>query len=230
MKTYVASLLFCLLMAVNLQGQIKIGENPQTLDPASVLELESTSRVLVITRLTDTQMNNITPLRGALVYNTDEECIHYYDGIQWVNICEALDNSFTTTTEAIFNTASMDNTVVVTQVDDNYNFEVNLITGDNIIDNTIFGNDLAFSTITDQQLQDGAVTLSKLADGNVTSSGQLLRWDGLTWNLIEQSSLIVTEVDGDITNELQDLSITGNILSLSDDPTAVPIDLSTYVN
>ena len=216
-KTYVASFLLCLLTAVNLQGQIKIGENPQTLDPSSVLELESSSRVLVITRLTDTQMNNITPLRGALVYNTDEECIHYYDGIQWVNICEALDNSFTTTTEAIFNTASMDNTVVVTQVDDNYNFEVNQITGDNITDSTILGADIGVETVGANNLADKSVTLEKLLDGNL--AGELLRWNGTTWEIINESSLNIVEVDGDITNELQDLSITGNILSRTGDPT-----------
>ena len=36
----------------------------------------------------------ISPLRGALVYNTDQDCLHYYDGTQWINICEAFDNAF----------------------------------------------------------------------------------------------------------------------------------------
>ncbi len=187
-------------MAVNLQGQIKIGENPQTLDPASVLELESTSRALVITRLTDTQMNNITPLRGALVYNTDEDCIHYYDGTQWVNICEALDNSFTTTTEAIFNTASLDNTVVVTQVNDNYNFEVNQITGDNIVDTSILGGDIGVETIGTGNLANKSITLEKLLDGNL--AGELLRWNGTDWEIINESSLNIIEADGVIGNEV----------------------------
>ncbi|MEJ1223843.1 beta strand repeat-containing protein [Sediminicola sp. 1XM1-17] len=74
-------------------GQIKIGDNPQNINQASVLELESTSRALVITRVNSAQMNAIAPLAGALVYNTDSECIHYYNGNQWFNLCDALANS-----------------------------------------------------------------------------------------------------------------------------------------
>ena len=91
-----------LLMIDSLSGQVKIGDSPQTLHPASVLELESDSKVLVITRVTDAQMIAINPLRGALVYNTDHNCLHYFDGTQWINICEALDNSFTVSTRADF--------------------------------------------------------------------------------------------------------------------------------
>ncbi|AWX45365.1 Glycoprotein gp2 [Flagellimonas maritima] len=191
-----------LLIITSANGQIKIGENPQNLDPASVLELESTSRALVITRVTDTQMNNIVPLRGALVYNTDQECIHYYNGIGWVNICEALDNSFTTTTEAIVNTASEDNTIAITQVDDNYNFEVNQIRGENVVPRTLFGSNLAIESITDQELQNGSVTRAKLAEGSTGISGELLRWDGAVWTLTNENSLNISEVDGEIGNEV----------------------------
>jgi len=77
-----------------LSGQIKIGDNPQNIDASSVLELESNSRVLVITRVSGAQMNSITPLPGALVYNTDEGCVFYFNGTTWLNLCE----------EGIFNT------------------------------------------------------------------------------------------------------------------------------
>ena len=87
-KTSIVSLIIGLLMINTLSGQVKIGNNPQNLDPASVLELESTTRVLVITRVTDAQMSLINPLPGAVVYNTDQECLHYYNGTQWINICE----------------------------------------------------------------------------------------------------------------------------------------------
>ena len=75
-------------------AQVKIGENPQSLNNASLLELESNSRVLVLTRVSQTQMAAITPLQGALVYNTDEGCIFQYDGTQWVNLCQAFNVSF----------------------------------------------------------------------------------------------------------------------------------------
>ncbi len=73
-------------------GQIKIGDNPQNLDGTSLLELESTSKVLVVNRMTTAQMNLLTPLAGALVFNVDVNCLHYYDGNTWQNICESNGN------------------------------------------------------------------------------------------------------------------------------------------
>ncbi|BFP39804.1 hypothetical protein FGF1_06490 [Flavobacteriaceae bacterium GF1] len=70
------------------RAQVKIGDNPQNINPTSLLELESTSSALVITRVSEAQMTGMAPLRGALVYNTDEECVFYYNGNEWFNLCE----------------------------------------------------------------------------------------------------------------------------------------------
>lgn len=74
-------------------GQVKIGNNPQALDPASLLELESTSKVFVVNRLTTAQMESVSPLSGAIVYNTDSNCLFYFDGSEWINICESNTNN-----------------------------------------------------------------------------------------------------------------------------------------
>ncbi|KAJ1464796.1 C-terminal domain of CHU protein family-domain-containing protein, partial [Baffinella frigidus] len=42
---------------------------------------------LYLARLTTAQMQAITPLRGALVYNTDTNCVHYFNGAVWNNLC-----------------------------------------------------------------------------------------------------------------------------------------------
>ncbi|MGY8916287.1 MAG: hypothetical protein ACKVJF_14545, partial [Flavobacteriales bacterium] len=93
MRLKKALLVFLISTATLTYGQIKIGDNPQNINQASVLELESTSRALVITRINTSQMNAITPLQGAMAYNTDTNCIHYYNGSQWLNLCDALVNS-----------------------------------------------------------------------------------------------------------------------------------------
>ncbi|MEE9362874.1 MAG: hypothetical protein V3U92_09790 [Cellulophaga sp.] len=89
--------LLFLIIAISFSGlvhsQIKIGDNPQNLDANAVLELESTSRVLIITRITTAQMNAITPPHGALIYNTDVACVFYHNGSQWLNMCDGLSNS-----------------------------------------------------------------------------------------------------------------------------------------
>ncbi|MEP2278092.1 collagen-like protein [Maribacter sp.] len=86
-QRYLINFIFFLITQFQF-GQIKIGDNPQNLDNSSILELESTTRTLVVSRINTTQMQAINPLRGAMVYNTDAECIFFFDGTQWNNLCE----------------------------------------------------------------------------------------------------------------------------------------------
>ncbi len=80
-------MVFFSTVSVPLCAQVKVGENPQAIDGGSLLELESDELVLVITRVTTQQMNAMTPLEGALVYNTDIGCVYAYTGIAWINLC-----------------------------------------------------------------------------------------------------------------------------------------------
>lgn len=86
-KTSVFLILLVILPLISF-SQVKIGDNPSLIDSNSVLELESNDKVFVLTRLTDTQVNSLTPLPGALVYNIDFQCIFAFDGIQWKNLCD----------------------------------------------------------------------------------------------------------------------------------------------
>ncbi|WP_418498997.1 beta strand repeat-containing protein [Flagellimonas sp.] len=222
MKTYISYLVIALLMAHTLTAQVKIGDNPQTLNPSSILELESTSSVLVITRVTDVQMNAITPLRGALVYNTNQNCLHYYNGDEWINICESLDNSFTVSTLAEhmrpINPNALDDTVVITETPNpdgsiNYNFEVGILNGANIAPSAINGDKIQNGTVGSQDLAPRSVGLSHLQDGG--ANGDLFQWNGSAWTLINQADISITEVDGIIGNEVVDatdgtLTRTGN--------------------
>jgi len=150
----------CLLLGMSVQAQIKIGDNPQNIDPSSVLELESSSRVLVITRVNSAQMNAIVPSAGALVYNTDIQCIHYYTGTEWKDICDAVAGSITFTSD--------DGTVVITpNGGNNYDVKVGQITGMNIVNETIFGADIATATIGERQLAPNSVGSSELQDNTV---------------------------------------------------------------
>ncbi|SMG36742.1 bZIP transcription factor [Arenibacter troitsensis] len=151
---------FCLLLGMAVQAQIKIGDNPQNIDPSSVLELESSSRVLVITRVNTAQMNAITPAAGAMVYNTDVQCIHYYTGTEWKDICDAVAGSITFTSD--------DGTVVITSTGgNNYDLKVGQITGMNIVNETVFGADIATATIGERQLAPNSVGTSELQDNTV---------------------------------------------------------------
>jgi hypothetical protein len=142
MKLKIALSLLILCCHYTVFSQIKIGDNPQNIDAASLLELESTERAFVITRVTTAQMNTITPIEGAMVYNTEIQCLHYYDGTEWLNLCESL--GLTITNNPIVHG---DTTIAITRVDRNINIEVDSITGLQIVDRSIRGDDIAGSAI-----------------------------------------------------------------------------------
>ncbi|WP_299529424.1 bZIP transcription factor [Ulvibacterium sp.] len=164
MKVNIVLLSIGLLACSMAKAQIKIGDNPQNIDPASVLELESNSRVLVITRINTQQMEGITPNPGALVYNTDTQCIHYFDGVQWANLCDSADLTFTT--DPIENQIS---TIFITRNDDVINLEVapNSIRTDQIVNGGVRGEDIQDNSIGPNKLADDSVGRDELSENSV---------------------------------------------------------------
>jgi hypothetical protein len=81
-----------LLLALGLfsqmaNGQVKIGDNPTTINSSAVLEIESTNKGLLPPRMTTTQRNAITsPAIGLMIHNTITNCIEYF-GTGWFNEC-----------------------------------------------------------------------------------------------------------------------------------------------
>ena len=89
----------------------------------------------------------------------------------------------------------------------------NSVTSANIVDATIVSVDLADNSVISAKIVDGtivtadiandAVSLAKLANG--TSSGQIMRWNGSDWILVQESanevSTTAIDTDGDGTNE-----------------------------
>jgi hypothetical protein len=77
-------------------GQVKIGDNAENVSPYAILELESSNLGFIWPRLTNEQRNaafteNI-PI-GLTIFNTDEQCIQYWDSQQWQCAGEGGENS-----------------------------------------------------------------------------------------------------------------------------------------
>jgi hypothetical protein len=69
-------------------AQLKLGNNPNTINASALLELESSTQGLLLPRLSQQQMVNIaTPASGLLVYNTDSACAYVYSNSTWTNLC-----------------------------------------------------------------------------------------------------------------------------------------------
>lgn len=87
-------------------AQVKIGGDPETIHPQSLLELKSQTKALILTVVTDNEMRSIRPLSGALVYNIDQNCLFYYHQ-RWMPLCEFTPP--TTPTTASFQNISENN-------------------------------------------------------------------------------------------------------------------------
>ncbi|MFN2430932.1 MAG: hypothetical protein ABR574_13010 [Cryomorphaceae bacterium] len=65
-------------------AQVKIGDNPNTIDPASILEMEDTARGMLMPRMTTTQRDAISsPPDGLQVYNTTTSTVDVYRDNKW---------------------------------------------------------------------------------------------------------------------------------------------------
>ncbi len=169
MRHTIPLLLFFICTSTWLTAQVKIGENPQNINPSSVLELESSDKVLVITRVTTTQMNAIRPSQGALCYNTELKAVHYYDGANWINIGSGggggTQGNYVLTEDPVNNVVTID--VTPTANGDKIKIAENSISSILIQDGGINGVDIQNNSIGPGKIQDDSITEDKLATNSV---------------------------------------------------------------
>ena len=74
----------CSLVLCIGHAQHKIGDNTLSIDPASILELESTSKGFLPSRMSSAQRDLQTSWNeGHIIYNTTESCLQIYSGSSW---------------------------------------------------------------------------------------------------------------------------------------------------
>ena len=83
----------CVLAAFSANSQnqnVSINNNGNAPDPSAILDVSSTSKGVLIPRMSTVQRTGITPLgisqKGLLVYDTDLAQFWYFDGTQWMPI------------------------------------------------------------------------------------------------------------------------------------------------
>ncbi|QXP51776.1 hypothetical protein [Cellulophaga sp. HaHa_2_1] len=173
-----------LLLTIGMSyGQVKVGDNINSIDSNSILELESNSKVLVVTRITNAQMNAITPINGALAYNTDEDCLYQYRNNTWTSLCVDVTGGQTITTitdnnDGTFtytNEAGIDLNIEKAKLDDNgngtYTFSNSTTTLliDTAADSNSYNNSI--SGITASNVQD-AIDFIKMETDNAIAALQ----------------------------------------------------------
>jgi len=85
------ALLFVLIITLNtysLVGQVAISTNQTEADASAILEIESTTKGVLIPRITDIQRNTLstTAATGLLVYSTDQNKFFYFNGTTWLQL------------------------------------------------------------------------------------------------------------------------------------------------
>lgn len=96
MKKHFLSILIILLSSGSLLAQVKFGDNRTTIQPGSLMELESTNKGLLNVRMNTVQMLSIpvTPAsNGLMIYNTDSSCLCLYNGNRWKNMCNTVSST-----------------------------------------------------------------------------------------------------------------------------------------
>ncbi len=130
-----------------------------------------------------------------------------------IDLSGYLDNTDTQLTESQVDTFTNNNGYLKTEVDGSVTNEIQ--------DLSLVGNKLKIT-------KNGTATiidLSKYLDNTNTQLTEL-QVDAFTNN----NGYLKTEVDGSVTNEIQDLSLVGNKLKITNNESAVTIDLSKYLD
>jgi hypothetical protein len=97
--------LIVLVFTINARAQVKIGDNPATLNSNSLLELESTDKGLLLPRLTSAQvaaMNN--PPKGMVLFNSTDSSIYLRRDTGWVVLAISAASYWQATGNDIVNT------------------------------------------------------------------------------------------------------------------------------
>jgi hypothetical protein len=79
---------FCFSLSISITfSQVKVGENPNSINPSAVLEAESTSKGFLPPRMTTAQRDAIqSPAIGLMIFNTSTYCVEVYYGTFWQSI------------------------------------------------------------------------------------------------------------------------------------------------
>ncbi|MBU2899498.1 beta strand repeat-containing protein [Maribacter dokdonensis] len=215
MSSKIKFLLFFSFISFCATAQVKIGQNPNTIHSASIVELESTDKAFVLTRLSTAQMQAITPLNGAVVYNTDTQCVHYFNGTVWTNLCDGNNtNDFSFTDNG-------DGTITL----DDGNGNTITFNGAAQTISTLIDNGDGTYTYTNEN---GIETVISIA----VTDNQNLQTDNTPGNIsIDNGNALtinVDDADADAQNEIQTLDYTSGVLTLSNDPNATVVDLSAF--
>ncbi len=223
-KRFIKSIFIFLFVGVStlgLQAQNSMGVGTTSPNTNAVLHLVSPTndQGLLIPSLTTSQRLStafISKLsnsdKGLMIFDLDEAEFFFWDGTAWTHIGQTQDLSLTGNILTITNNGSATNIDLSPYLDD---------------------TDTKLTEAEVDAFADNNGYLKTEVDGSITNEIQVLSKTGSTVNLSNGGGGFTDEVedaDADPFNELQDLQLAGDILTVTNIPSPTEIDLSVYSN
>ena len=193
-----------LLTAVNSQAQIKIGKNPTTINPSSLLEVESDNKGVLLPRVALQSAVNFAPLAahvaGMIVYNTATAGtapdnvvpgFYYNDGTRWLNLAD----------------------LSVT----NAKLAANAVTTDKILDGTIKNEDLNKTDIPLSGFAPAAVSVDLGSQNLINVKDPINPQDAATKKYVDDATAAINTLEngkiylGNASNEAREVAMSGDV-------------------
>ena len=106
-------------------AKAQVGIGTTTPQSSAALDVNSTSKGFLYPRMTNTQMLAISsPATGLQVFNSDANCLYYFDGTQWLSAL----NSYKTYADYSVN-VQFDNLIVRIPSTTNYSLQIRIVSG-----------------------------------------------------------------------------------------------------
>lgn len=101
------SLTITLLIAGTAFSQVSVTADGSAPDNSAMLDVKSTTRGLLIPRMTNTDMNGIiSPVAGLMLYNTTDNNFYYYTGTSWKFIVGNYDSDWVVSSNNLYSGVS----------------------------------------------------------------------------------------------------------------------------
>ncbi len=160
-------------------------------DPSSILELRTTTKGMLITRMTQTQRDLISsPANGLMAYNTSTNQFNFYNGIQWIALKSTSNSDLTGEVTSVGNATTLGS-----------------FTSTSLITALTNETGTALSVFSDSPVFSGTPLAPNAAQG--TNTAQLATTAFVQENINKNSSVIVTAGANSTTTSTTDVQITG---------------------
>ncbi|AEW01248.1 hypothetical protein A4D02_35690 [Niastella koreensis] len=210
------SLLLAALMGTGMlaNAQLKVGDNPTSIQKSSILELESTRQGLLLPRLTDTAaINSLNPPDGMIIYLTADNSLRIRSNNSWKKLASMAD---ATANWSLTGNAGTDSATSFIGTTDGKPFTIRTDNAARMIIGSNGNIGIGTTTPSATLNVNGTVKLENLAAGSTEVDVLVLAADGSVYKRTMSSSAFTNAIKAINGIQKQTLSITAQASTSED--------------